>query len=113
MTLDRRKPIDHAFIEGMRDRIEVANVIDKLQNHVRDEEKHPLSMTQLKAADILLRKCMPDLKAIEHTDKPSRPATREELLEQLAALHAAATAKSNAGTTAPGFAADSTTPVSH
>lgn len=113
MTLDRRKPIDHAFIEGMRDRIEVANIIDKFQHHVDDPLKHPMTMSQLKAGEILLRKCMPDLKAIEHADKPSRPATREELIEQLAALHAAATRHTVAGTASAGAVAEPAAPLPH
>lgn len=113
MTLDRRKPLDHAFIEGMRDRIEVANIIDKFQNHVKDAERNPMTMTQLKAGETLLRKCMPDLKAVEHTDKPSRPATREELLEQLAALHAQATGEPDATAARASAVADQAASLSH
>lgn len=82
------RPLDHTFISAMRDRIEVSTLVDKLQAHVGDPKEHPLSMTQLKAADILLRKAIPDLKAIEHTEAPRRDLTREELIERLTALHA-------------------------
>lgn len=109
MTLDRRKPIDHAFIEGMRDRIEVANIIDKFQHHVDDPLKHPMTMSQLKAGEILLRKCMPDLKGVEHSGSARRELTREELIERLTALHArAATAPVNGG--AGGAVVDATGP---
>ena len=82
------RPLDHTFISAMRERIEVATLVDKLQAHIADKDATPLSMTQLKAADILLRKAIPDLKAIEHTEAPRRDLTREELIERLTALHA-------------------------
>lgn len=88
MSLDRRKPLDHAFLESMRERIEVSHIVDKLQGHVKDPEHTPLLNTQLKAAEILLRKVMPDQKAVEHTDERKRDLTREELIERLTALHA-------------------------
>lgn len=91
MSLDRRKPLDHAFLEGMRDRVDVATLIDKLQAHVVNPLEQPLSPTQLKAAEVLLRKCIPDLKAVEHTDRPPRDLTREQLIERLAQLHAGST----------------------
>lgn len=89
MSLDRRKPLDHAFLEGMRDRIEVAKIIDELQAVVRGEKS--MRPEQVKAADILLRKCMPDLKAVEHTDRTPRDLTREQLIERLSQLHAGST----------------------
>ena len=89
MSLDRRKPLDHDFLESIRDRIEVVKVIDKLQGHIEDPAKHPMLSSQIKAADILLKKCIPDLKAIEHTgDLGKRELTREELIERLTNLHA-------------------------
>jgi hypothetical protein len=82
------KAIDHAFQEAMRERIDVLGTVDKLQAHIQDPEKTPLLNTQLKAAEILLRKAIPDLKAVEHTQAPTAPHTREELLERLAKLRA-------------------------
>jgi len=86
MSLDRRKPLDHAFLESMRDRIEVANIVDKLQACVKGE--HAMGKERIAAARILLAKVMPDLKAVEHTDDRKRELTREELIERLTALHA-------------------------
>lgn len=88
MSLDRRKPLDHAFLEGMRDRIEVAAIIDKLQDFVRGDVR--MRPEQVKAAEILLRKCIPDLKSVEHTDGPKRDLTREQLIERLTQLHSGA-----------------------
>ncbi len=93
------RPLDHSFISAMRERIEVASTIDKLQAHIADKDKHPMSMSQLKASEILLRKALPDLKAIEHSGEIARPLSRGEILERLAQLHAATTQRDvDAGT---------------
>lgn len=101
------KPLDHDFIEGMRARIEVARTIDRLQAHVEDKDANPLSQTQLKAAEILLRKVMPDLKAVEHSGEVKRPESREALIERLTAIHAATAPKPAAGTAAGNSGTDS------
>lgn len=90
MSLDRRKPLDHAFLESMRDRIEIANILDKLQGCVNGVSM--MDKEQIAAAKILLGKVMPDLKAVEHAEAPKREMTREELIERLTALHARPTA---------------------
>lgn len=82
--LDRKKPLDHAFVESMRERIELATIIDKFQNHVRDADKYPMSSTQLKAGEVLLRKVMPDLISTElkgdirHHDVSDKPLSDDE-----------------------------------
>lgn len=111
--LDRRKPLDHAFLESMRDRIEVARIIDKLQDHVKDPDTYPMSGTQLKASQLLLAKCMPDLKAVEHTDAPARELTREELIERLTQLHGGSTAAHDSAAAQGNGAVDRATPLPH
>ena len=101
------KPIDHDFLEGMRQRIEVAGIVDKLQKHVDDKDANPLTQTQLKAAEILLRKVIPDLKAIEHSGEVKRSESREALIERLTAIHAATAPKPAAGTAAGNSGTDS------
>ena len=91
------KPLDHDFIEGMRARIEVARNIDKLQAHIDDKDANPLSQTQLKAAEILLRKVIPDLKSVEHSGEVKRPESREALIERLTAIHAGTAPKPAVG----------------
>lgn len=86
MSLDRKKPLDHAFLESMRDRIEIARILDKLQECVMGVKI--MDKEQVAAARILLGKVMPDLKAVEHAEAPKRDMTREELIERLTALHA-------------------------
>jgi|SRR3989337_1094485 len=60
-------PTPHRFIrsEEVRLRIRVAELITRLHEHVRGLVK--MSATQVKAAEILLRKAVPDLKAVEHS----------------------------------------------
>jgi len=48
-----------------RGSIETAATLKALQNHVL--KNGPLKSTQIRAAEILLRKTMPDLRATEHT----------------------------------------------
>lgn len=61
MTTNRRKP----YPEVARERIEGAKLINKLADHA--EGICEMSSTQIKAAEILLRKVVPDLKAVEHS----------------------------------------------
>lgn len=50
--------------EMCRDKIRTSQLINRLMNHVQG--KIDLSQTQLKSIEILLKKCLPDLKQIEH-----------------------------------------------
>jgi len=51
--------------EDTRTRIKVGNIINRLQKHVDGEID--MSATQLRAAEILLRKTLPDLTSVEHS----------------------------------------------
>lgn len=93
------KPLDHSFISAMRERIETATLVDKLQAHVKDPGKAPLSMTQLKAADILLRKSIPDLKAIEHSGEINKQRVEDMSDAELADI---AAGRRERAVTAPG-----------
>ena len=61
MTTNRRKP----YPELARERIEGGKLINRLADHA--EGVCEMSSTQIKAAEILLRKVVPDLKAVEHS----------------------------------------------
>lgn len=63
MGANRRKP----YPEIARERIDAAKLLKKLDDHADDAEATPMTSTQIKAAEILLRKVIPDLKAIEHS----------------------------------------------
>jgi hypothetical protein len=51
--------------EKVRQRIRVGVVLRRVQNHALG--KIAMSATELKAAEILLRKAVPDLKGVEHS----------------------------------------------
>lgn len=80
-----------AFFEDMRERIKEARdtidatkLVKKLQAFVNNEEldgeKVSMSKEQLKAAEILLKKKMPDLKAVEITGKDGGAVQVETIL---------------------------------
>lgn len=51
--------------EKWREKIRASMLINRLRNHVLGRIE--MSATQLRAAEILLRKAIPDLSAVEHT----------------------------------------------
>ena len=52
----------------VREKIRASQIINHLQNHIDGEVD--MSATQLKAAEVLLRKALPDLKATEFSTDP-------------------------------------------
>ena len=57
--------------EAWREKIRTSMLINRLQNHVVGRLE--MSATQLRAAEILLKKCLPDLQAITHAGDPENP----------------------------------------
>ena len=51
--------------ERWRNKIRVSMLLNHLRNHVLG--RNNMSPTQVRAAEILLRKCLPDLASIEHS----------------------------------------------
>jgi len=60
-----------ARIAEIRAKINAIRIIEKLNNHVLENSE--MSATQMKAAEILLRKCVPDLSAVELTGEGGGP----------------------------------------
>lgn len=83
----------------VRDRIRTTSLVQALEKHALGEQE--MSATRIKAAEILLRKTIPDLSAVELSGEVTTTMTREQILERLATLHAAA-APSDADRTARG-----------
>ncbi len=52
-------------------------LMKRLTDHVRDPEKTKLTRTQIKAIEILLRKSLPDLAAIELSGNADAPVALE------------------------------------
>lgn len=66
--------------EEHRDKIKVGVILNRLQNHILGKVK--MTPTQVQAANILLKKVIPDLKAIEHSGNLAVQVTQitEELI---------------------------------
>lgn len=85
--------------EAWRDKIRVSMLINRLQNHAAGRIK--MSATEVRAAEILIRKRLPDLSAteltgpgggpVEITSTPLSTDEGRELLERLDASARAAT----------------------
>lgn len=61
--------------EMVRDKIRATLLVNKLEDHVLGEAD--LSSTQVSAALGLLKKCVPDLAATEHSGDPDHPLALE------------------------------------
>jgi hypothetical protein len=57
--------------EKWREKIQSSMLVDRLVKHAVGEIE--MSATQIKAADILLKKVAPDLKAVEHSGEDGGP----------------------------------------
>ena len=51
--------------KNAREKIRTTQIINRLENHLDDPEAFPMSPTQLRAAEVLLRKVLPDLSAVD------------------------------------------------
>ena len=73
-------------IEETRRRIRVSMLVTKLHDFI--EGKVEMSMGQIRAAEILLRKAVPDLKQVEHTGEIRHQHVSELTDDQLLAIAA-------------------------
>lgn len=72
----------HWTADRFRKRIKAGMLRKKLQDHVFDPTANPLTQTQLRAAEILLKKCVPDLSSTEITGDGGGPlVTRVEVVD--------------------------------
>ena len=67
------------LIAETRARVQTSQLINRLQDH--GFGKIELSTTQIKAIEILLKKSMPDLQAIQHSGDPDSPLKHEHTIE--------------------------------
>lgn len=61
--------------ESWREKIRTSMLINRLQNHIIGRIE--MSATQLRAAEILLRKNLPDLQAVTHSGDPENPIVHQ------------------------------------
>ena len=64
--------------ENAREKIKVGLLLKRLADHAVD--KVEMSASQVRAAEILLKKTIPDLKQIEHTGDPDNPVVIDHSL---------------------------------
>lgn len=63
--------------EMVRDKIQASQLVNRLQDHV--DGKVELTATQLRAAEVLLKKSLPDLSSVEVTGDPENPLAIQEI----------------------------------
>jgi len=78
--------------EKVRERIRIGVLINRLSNHVLG--KIEMTPTQIRAAEILLKKKLPDLSAVEHSGsvqhRHANELTDAEIAERLERIRATA-----------------------
>lgn len=67
--------------EEWRDRIKVGVLLNRLMNHAVGEIE--MSNTQIKAAEILLRKKIPDLAAVAHSGEVTHKLTLADAITRI------------------------------
>jgi hypothetical protein len=67
--------------DKVRQRIQVGVLVTRLKDHALGAIE--MSATQIKAAEILLRKAVPDLKSVEHSGTITRKAVSELSMQEL------------------------------
>ncbi len=63
----------------VRDKIQATQLVNRLENHALGDVE--LSRTQIKAIEILLKKALPDLSAVEHSGDDENPVTVKGVIE--------------------------------
>lgn len=58
---------------GIREKIRAGVILERIERHALGELDPPMDASQLKAAEIALRKCIPDLQSIQLTGDAEDP----------------------------------------
>lgn len=66
------RPIGKLHQEDVRRKIQVSQLLNVLQDHALNEGTE-ISPSRMKAIEILLRKSLPDLSAVQHTGEDGGP----------------------------------------
>ncbi len=97
--------------DKVRERIRVGNLIQAIEQHALGRRQ--MSATAIRAAEVVLRKALPDLSAVEHSGFVETPPTREEIVARFTALHAAAVSRIEHGRTDRTVEPAGATPTAH
>ena len=84
------RPLKRWTPQIVRDRMQCSNIVRRLLKHTMGEIE--MSATQVRAAEILLKKCLPDLTSVEHSGEVKHRNVEEwsnaELVDYLAQIRA-------------------------
>jgi hypothetical protein len=61
--------------DEIRTKIQTSQLINVLQNHALGQDTTEMTATRMKAIELLLKKCLPDLSSTEITGDPESPLT--------------------------------------
>lgn len=78
MAARKERPNRAHANDKCRERIKTSLLLNKLEDHILTNSD--LSPTQIKAAEILLKKTLPDLKQLEHIGNPDKPVEHNHTL---------------------------------
>lgn len=67
--------LDPAHDERTRAKIQTSQLLNRLFSHANGEVE--MSATQVRAAEVLLKKTLPDLQSVELSSDPSKPVRLE------------------------------------
>jgi hypothetical protein len=71
------RPMGKLHQDDVRSKIQVSQLVNVLTNHALGKDDRELVPTRLKAIEILLKKSLPDLSAIEHSGPNGGPQQHE------------------------------------
>lgn len=75
------RPIGKLHQEDVRRKIQVSQLLNVLQNHaLADGNEEEISMSRMKAIEILLKKSLPDLSAIQVDDGSKSEASVADIV---------------------------------
>jgi hypothetical protein len=98
--VERRKGMSF-HPDVVRKRIQAAKLVDRLQDHIFDRLAKPLDISQVRAIDLLLKKCIPDLTRtlisadvnVRYVAELPKVLTKEEWLRKYGTDHLELTAE--------------------
>lgn len=67
------RPMGRRHQDDVRKKIKSSQLLNRLTNHALGKLKKPMDSSQVRAADCVLKKCLPDLAQTELTGKDGAP----------------------------------------
>jgi hypothetical protein len=73
------RPLGHRLSEQSRSAIQATNLVKRLQKHALGDLE--LSMSQIRAIEVLLKKTLPDLSSVELTGDADNPVKFQGVID--------------------------------